>query len=119
MEEVDGVVVRAEVEAVNEVGDVMEENIGGVGDSRAETAIVDDECEVGNVTSGIESEVGDITVDTTVGVGDSRAETAIFDGKCEVDNVTPGIAGGIPVDTTVGEDNGGVVGTTADAVKLG
>ena len=49
------------------------------------------------------------------GVGDSRAETAIYDGKCEVDNVTPGDVGDIPVDTTVGEDNAGVVGTTADA----
>ena len=115
MDEVDGVVVRAEAETVDEVGDVMEESIGGVGDSRAETAIVDDECEVGNITSGIKSEVGDITVDTAVGVGDSRAETAIDDGKCEVDNVTPGNVGDIPVDTTVGEDNGGVVVTTADA----
>ena len=40
MDEVDGVVVRAEAEAVDEVSDVMEESIGGVGDSRAETAIV-------------------------------------------------------------------------------
>ena len=120
MDEVDGVVVRAEAETVDEVGDVMDcvaiqESIGGVGDSRAETAIVDDECEVGNITSGIKSEVGDITVDTAVGVGDSRAETAIDDGKCEVDNVTPGNVGDIPVDTTVGEDNSGVAGTTADA----
>ena len=79
MDEVDGVVVRAEAEAVDEVSDVdvMEESIGGV--------------------------------------GDSRAETAIFDGKCEVDNVTPGIVGDIPVDTTVGDDNGEVVGVTTDA----
>ena len=115
MDEVDGVVVRAEAEAVDEVGDVMEESIGGVGDSRAETAIVDDKCDVDNVTSGIESEVSDITVDMTVGVGDSRAETAIFDGKCEVDNVTPGIVGDIPVDTTVGEGNVEVAGMTDDA----
>ena len=83
----------------------MEESIGGVSDSRAETAIVDDECEVEQATSGIESEVGDITVDTTVGMGDSRAEAAIDDAKCEVDNVTPGIVGDIPVDTTVSEGN--------------
>ena len=82
-EEIDGVVVRAGAETVDEVSDVMEESIGGVGDSRAETAIVDDECEVDNVTSGIESEAGDITVDMTVGVGDSRDESAIDDGKCE------------------------------------
>ena len=50
-----------------------------------------------------------------VGVGDSRAETATDDGKCEVNNITPGIAGDIPVDTTVGEANGGVAAMTADA----
>ena len=87
-------------------------DVGGVGDSRAETAIYCDNCEIDNVTSGIEvREVGDISV----GVSDSRAEAAIDGGKCEVDNVTPGDVGDIPVDTTVGEDNAGVVGTTADA----
>ena len=62
-------------------------DIGGVGDSRAETAIDCDNCEIDNVTSGIESrEVGDISVDTTVvGVSDSRAEAAIDDVKCEVE----------------------------------
>ena len=49
------------------------------------------------------------------GVGDSGAETAIDCDNCEIDNVTPGVVGDIPVDTTVGEDNAGVVGTTADA----
>ena len=89
-------------------------------DSRAETAKVDDKYAVINVTSGIVCEVSDTTVDTTVvGVGDSRAEAATDDGKSEVDNVTPGIVDDIPFDTTVGEDNGGVVGKTADAVKLG
>ena len=78
---------------------------------------MDDKCEVTNITSWIESKVGDITVDTTIiGVGDSRAETDIDDGKCEVDNITPEIVADIPVDTFVGEDDGGVEGTTADAV---
>ena len=53
---------------------------------------------------------------TIIGVGDSRAETDIDDGKCEVDNITPEIVADIPVDTFVGEDDGGVEGTTADAV---
>ena len=108
-----GAVRLAEVETVD---DVLVD-IGGVGDSKAETAIDCDNWEIDNVTSGIESrEVGDISVDTTVvGVSDSRAEAAIDDGKCEVDNVTPGIVGDIPVDTTVGEDNAEVVGMTADS----
>ena len=77
---------------------------------------MDDKCEVTNITSRIESKVGDITVDTTIiGVSDSRAETDIDDGKCEVDNITPVIVGDISVNTTVGEDNDGVAGTTADA----
>ena len=103
-----GVFRIAEVETGDEVDDIMVD-IGGVSDC--------DNCEIDNVTSGIESrEVGDISVDTTVvGVSDSRAEAAINDDKCEVDNVTPGVLGDIPVDTTVGEDNAGVVGTTADA----
>ena len=79
-------------------------DVGGVGDSRAETAIYCDNCEIDNVTSGIEvREVGDISVDSTVvGVSDSRAEAAIDDGKCEVDNVATGIVGDIPFDTIVG-----------------
>ena len=111
-----GVFRIAEVETGDEVDDDMVD-IGGVGDFRAETAIDCDNCEIDNVTSGIESrEVGDISVDTTVvGVSDSRAVVAIDDGKCEVDNILPGIVGDIPVDTTVGEDNARVVGTTADS----
>ena len=68
-------------------------DIGGVSDSRDETAIDCDNCDIDKVTSGIESrEDGDISVDTTVvGVSDSRAEATIDDGKCEVDNVTPGV----------------------------
>ena len=104
-----GVFRIAEFETGDEVDDVMVD-IGGVGDSRAETAIDCDNCEIDNVTSGIESrEVGDISVDTTV------AGAAINNGKCEVDNVLLGIVGDIPVDTTVGKDNAGIVGTPADA----
>ena len=116
MDEADGVVIRAEEETVDEVGDVMDgiavkEGIGGVGDSRAETAkklMIN----VRLIMSQLGLKVSDTTV---VGVSDSRAETAIYDGKCEVDNITPVIVGDISVNTTVGEDNDGVAGTTADA----
>ena len=48
MDEADGAVVISEAEKVDEVSDVMDgvESIGGDGDFRAETANVDDECEV-------------------------------------------------------------------------
>ena len=51
----------SEAETVDEVDDVMDGiavkvGIGGDGDSRAETAKVDDKCELNNVTTGIESE---------------------------------------------------------------
>ena len=106
----------SEAETVDEVGDVMDgiavkEGIGGVGDSRAETAkklMIN----VRLIMSQLGLKVNDTTV---VGVSDSRAETAIYDGKCEVDNITPVIVGDISVNTTVGEDNDGVAGTTADA----
>ena len=61
------------------------ESTGGVVDSRVETAIDDDNCDIDDVTSGIEnSKVVDTTVDTAViGVDDSTAEAALHDDKCE------------------------------------
>ena len=114
MDEVDGVVVRAEAEAVDEVSDVdvMEESIGGVGDSRAETAIFDGKCEVDNVTPGI---VGDIPVDTTVVDDNGEIVVATTDaaaGKGEVNDITKGT-----VDATVDETAGVVDETAAGAAE--